>query len=989
MAAYTQKIQQLYVAYFNRPADAGGLEYWESIVTQLNGDVSGVSAAFAQSAEYRAAYAGMTNAEIVNQVYLNLFGRPAEDGGKAYWSNFLDIKAITVDNVVTTVALGARGSDLVAYNAKVSAASAFTAVLQANPDPGGYAGMAGALAARDYISAVTDDASLKKAILPANLKDAIAVVKAASTPAATFNLTTGIDEIVPSSKNSLAGHDTFNANSSGSNQTINANDKIDGGAGKNALNINSKTKAQVDITSSVNVTNVQTVNLTADSKVNLEAGKWIDTKNLSVLSMGGASINAPSSANIKLDDTLGAGNITLNGGANISLNIKDTTGVGKISIGDNVAPTGNVGIISQVAANNSHANSMDIYANGNINIVQIFDKNSTQANSGGKISVYGGNATNSVSIRTEKLAAVDTVTITDMNGNTDKVGVLKSITADNVPRLVINNNALEVLNLSGSATSVSIKNDGQLIPTNTSLKLNLDKSSYFEFGDENIYKSIVIDLKSSSEILSLRNNAVTNLTVKGEGVFKTSNFSNLKSLEKISIEGNARLSADLSQSQVSIIDTTANSSTGYDSNFITIDPSITNYLGGAARDFVAITESPLTKDVSLGDGNDYLYLSGMPFFSTKAYDGGTGIDTIFLQKSAVSYFNSSTDFSSMFINFENLSFSFLDYSTIMMKNFGNLPHINVDSCNYLTLDSFANGGVLSMNNSNEAISIKNDLFFSGTQDSVNIDLSNYYSYKDVRKNDLIIDSVETINISGGGYWNDSDGSFAITRPSNFLNLSGDGITNIKLSGYSGVELKLSSPTAKTIDAYELSGDFFFSASEISNNVKILGSKNKYNDIDLSQSSNSVNYQGGKGTDNIKVGAGSNVLTVGTGLYDKVTFTAGNSLSQMTNITDPHAKLALKLIDQGTETFNPTRVNLPNSASLADYANAVIKKGLDASVDAALGWFQWKGDTYVVESLHNGITNPSFVDGSDLIVKLTGLHDLSRANFNNTETLTLA
>ena len=54
-------------------------------------------------------------------------------------------------------------------------------------------------------------------------------------------------------------------------------------------------------------------------------------------------------------------------------------------------------------------------------------------------------------------------------------------------------------------------------------------------------------------------------------------------------------------------------------------------------------------------------------------------------------------------------------------------------------------------------------------------------------------------------------------------------------------------------------------------------------------------------------------------------------------------------------------------------------GGDASSNAALGWFQYDGDTYVVESMHDAINGyAGFVNGVDAIVKLNGLVDLSSA-----------
>ncbi len=990
MAAYTQKIQQLYVAYFNRPADAGGLEYWDAIVTKLNGDVTSVSSAFAQSAEYRAAYAGMSNADVVNQVYLNLFGRAAEDEGKAYWSNLLDTQTISVDNVVTTVALGARNSDLVAYSSKVSAASAFTAALQAKPDPDAYVGMASALAARGFISAVTDAASLQTAILPANLQDTIAFVKAASTPSVTFDLTTGVDKIGPTSKTTLAGHDTFNANSIGTNQTININDAIDGGAGKNTLNINSQTNEHLYIPVNVAVKNMHTVNLNADSTVNLSAGKWSETKNLNVKSVGNTDITAPSSSNIKIDGTLGAGGVKLNGGANVLLNIKNTTGAGKIVVGDEVAPIGDVTITSEISALSSISNEIDVYANGNVNITQSFKKDSYSYNYAGKVSVQGGKETDSVTIKNEGLVLSYPVVISDVSSDANKAGVLKTVTVVNSNSVFIYSNSLEVLNLTNGRMNIGIENRGLFVPLNETLTLNLSNSSYSVLSESNGYKNIVVDLIGSSKIDEISSKTAKKLTIKGGGFFSTDNFKNLTSLEKIVVEGNAGLRANLSYSGINLVDTSAaNADGGYD-NSLTIDASITRYVGGAAKDNVTLLAGPLTQSVSLGAGDDSLTLEGFTFFPAQAYDGGEGIDTLYFTENAMQVLYSVPDFSSMFVNFERFGFSKYFDATVDMKNFGNIKRVAVENSSDLTVDSFYNGGVLTINGHYvRNIKIKNDSFQSWSTDSLNIEMSSSWFGDSSRLNNLKVDFVETINIKTDGFSFNKGGLPNTEMPLNFLDLSANGAAVVNLSGSQGIELKLNSSTIKTIDASKLLDEFSFSTSEVSNKLVIKGSESGFNNIDLRGTSGGVHYHGGSGADYIKLKAGSNVITVGKSANDLVTFDAGNSLNQLTTISDAKAGLSLNVLAHGVETFSRTRVTLPTNASLDAYANAVISNGLDASSNGALGWFQWRGDTYLVESLHNGIANPSFVAGTDLIIKLTGLHDLSGANFNNTEVFTLA
>lgn len=84
VTAHVAAVQQLYVAYFNRPADYAGLDYWTNVVAGQKGSTALVSAAFAAEAEYKTEYAGLSNADIVNKIYMNLFGRPAEEAGKAF-----------------------------------------------------------------------------------------------------------------------------------------------------------------------------------------------------------------------------------------------------------------------------------------------------------------------------------------------------------------------------------------------------------------------------------------------------------------------------------------------------------------------------------------------------------------------------------------------------------------------------------------------------------------------------------------------------------------------------------------------------------------------------------------------------------------------------------------------------------------------------------------------------------------------------------------
>jgi hypothetical protein len=153
---YTNQVEKLYVAYFSRPADPSGLAFWNTYLQTHPNGVQDISAQFSTSTEYKAAYAGMSNAQVVSTVYTHLFGRAAEQAGVNFWAQKLDAHAITIDNVVTAIASGAQGSDLFAYDAKVAVSTAFTARLDTAAEQKAYSGDHANQIAIDFIATVKD-----------------------------------------------------------------------------------------------------------------------------------------------------------------------------------------------------------------------------------------------------------------------------------------------------------------------------------------------------------------------------------------------------------------------------------------------------------------------------------------------------------------------------------------------------------------------------------------------------------------------------------------------------------------------------------------------------------------------------------------------------------------------------------------------------------------------------------------------------------------
>lgn len=179
MADQTIAVQQLYVAYFSRPADVAGLAYWSNVLNTNAAGIQQASAAFAASAEYKAAYSQNTNEQIVATVYTHLFGRTAEAAGVNFWADALNRHLITIDNVVTQIAAGAQGTDKFAYEAKTGVSVAFTQHLDQPFEATAYAtGPHANQIAIDFIATVKDQLSAANASNPATIDGVVSQIVA-------------------------------------------------------------------------------------------------------------------------------------------------------------------------------------------------------------------------------------------------------------------------------------------------------------------------------------------------------------------------------------------------------------------------------------------------------------------------------------------------------------------------------------------------------------------------------------------------------------------------------------------------------------------------------------------------------------------------------------------------------------------------------------------------------------------------------------------
>jgi uncharacterized protein (DUF1501 family) len=107
-------VLRLYRAFFNREPDASGARYW--IDTYDRGaSLDVIAESFTESAEFRNAYQGTSNAEYVRRVYRNVLGRDYDEAGYRYWLGMLDARRLSRGTLVRWVAANAEFADRYPY----------------------------------------------------------------------------------------------------------------------------------------------------------------------------------------------------------------------------------------------------------------------------------------------------------------------------------------------------------------------------------------------------------------------------------------------------------------------------------------------------------------------------------------------------------------------------------------------------------------------------------------------------------------------------------------------------------------------------------------------------------------------------------------------------------------------------------------------------------------------------------------------------------
>jgi Ca2+-binding RTX toxin-like protein len=692
------------------------------------------------------------------------------------------------------------------------------------------------------------------------------------------------------------------------------NATVTGGSGTDQIVYN--LSSDINQSANAHITGIEKITVSGDM-----------TKDLSITL---ADANIASGATLTIDGSaLTTGTLTVNGSAETDGKLVVIGGAGNDTI---------TGTASTYGDNLSGGKGDDIFEMGS---------NLTSADT-----IAGGDGTDTIKV---------SGTVVD--------GAFSNVTS--VENVVASNNLTLTLGSAAAAagiTTVDLSSDGGGSTVNVGSGFSNDLNVTIDNSDNVNATGYTKNLTVTSSV-ALNNATVTGGSGTDQIVYNLSSDINqsanahITGIEKITVSGDMTkdLSITLADANIASGATLTIDGSALTTGTLTVNGSAETdgklvVIGGAGNDTITGTASTYGDNLSGGKGDD-IFEMGSNLTSADTIAGGDGTDTIKV---------SGTVSDGAFSNVTSVE------NVVASNNLTLTLGSAAAAAGITTVDLSSDGGGSTVN---VGSGFSNDL-------NVTIDNSDNVNATGYTKNLTVTSSVALNNatVTGG-----SGTDQIVYNLSSDINQSANahitGIEKITVSGDMTKDLSITLADANiasgatlTIDGSALTtGTLTVNGSaETDGKLVVIGGAG--NDT-ITGGNGADTLIGGAGDDSLIGGSGKDILTGGAGadiFVGAKNDTIYSTLTSLVTITDfvPGTD-KIGIDDHGNENFNSTPVDVSIASTLIEAANLAAVG--DGSTNAIVRWFQFGGDTYVIEDRSVSTT---FIDGTDMIIKIVGLVDLS-------------
>ena len=799
--------------------------------------------------------------------------------------------------------------------------------------------------------------------------------------------------------------DTFTA----THLTFNAGDVLDGAGGGDTLTLTAAT-GNVYTAPSATISSIETINLSNDAGVYVDATAWTGLTKLDVTAGGQVDAVVSVTADLIVHST-GGGDLQLTGGHDVTATAAHMAG-GDISISD---ATGAV-VVNREGAT---SNTTDIRVTGGAS-VSITQTAASGSAHDANVYVYGRALTTSVTTKGVAGATAAAVEIWDVNAaSSTAAGTITSADVSGVDAFTFKGTALTTLKLAHASNDIIISNNAGGLTAGAATTLNLtlndvaDGANGVRFDEDGVYTTLNLTLGAQASHLAYMNfAAVTALSISGASKLTLDLAGGLNVLQTVTLTGSAALDADFGlYANVTAIDASGTSG----ANTLTIDAATAAFTGGSGADTLVLHSGTINKSIAMGGGNDTLYFAnGVTFGSGVTVNGGGGTaDVLAMSATDAATASSSGVFATKVTGFERLILTAPSNQTIDLAQLGHYHHVTTSGGDGLTLNGLAAGDTLVLDGAGGTGGyIVSGSAFQFPTDMLNVSLVDTAGAQ-LQFGKIATSGIQTAKITV------TDGAPAAGHVEHLTWLAND-LGTLTITGSGGLALTAAGTSLNQVDASGLTGAFSWTTGFSSSTATIFikGSATGGNTIDASSVTHSFSYTGGSGADditthanyvNVDLGNGTNTLhaenalgsfnvqggsgadtlyipsargavDVGSGL-DTIVFTSANpDRTQWTAITGMGAGDKIQVgYALGVTSFGAAT----DVSSYNDPTDAVYYETFgDGSTTPIVKWFVSGGDTYILIDHNAG----GFSTG-DYVIKLVGVTDLSHAAISG-DTITL-
>jgi hypothetical protein len=403
------------------------------------------------------------------------------------------------------------------------------------------------------------------------------------------------------------------------------------------------------------------------------------------------------------------------------------------------------------------------------------------------------------------------------------------------------------------------------------------------------------------------------------------------------------------------VDITITGSSNDDDITVDFDHVVTADLGAGNDDLTTYGDVSTGSSLSLGAGDDYVYFDGI-VGAGASVDGGDGIDTIEVSDSAnFSTADTQTAFGNAISNFEvlELDFSVDSNLSLDLAKLDNIGTVYLEGGVYnnstLTLDNFTSGNTFELNDSIQAgSSVAINVGTDTASDVVNVVLDDA-GYYDILGT-LDVTGFETVNLttnqSGTGYGaelvNLVTDATTVTVTGNegvaFTTDLGLNLTTLDASGVTGTGTDGAvSFTSNLLNTHDLSvstgaGDDFVTLLGTGNDTVNTGAGN---DTVTALGGGDITVDAGDGNNSVTTGVGDDTITTGAGNDTIIAGDGANTVNAGDGINAVTAGAGDDIITTGAGNDSIIAGDGANTVNAGDGANIVTTgAGIDTITTGA-------------------------------------------------------